>query len=114
MPKGDASNLADLDRLYDTVKREKGKIDILFVSAGHGESAKLEEVTEEHFDKTFDLNVRGTLFTVQKALPLFNDNGSVVRLMTRSRLIGTYRGSREESFGVHSQASFNTGSADAV
>ena len=74
---GDASNLADLDRLYETVKREKGKIDILFASAGFGEFAKLEEVTEEHFDKTFDLNVRGTLFTVQKALPLFNDNGSI-------------------------------------
>ena len=74
---GDASNLADLDRLYETVKREKGKIDILFASAGSGELAKLEEVTEEHFDKTFDLNVRGTLFTVQKALPLLNDNGSI-------------------------------------
>src|ERR1700757_713815 len=74
---GDASSLARLDRLYDTVKREKGKIDILFASAGSGELAKLEDVTEEHFDKTFDLNVRGTLFTVQKALPLFNDNGSI-------------------------------------
>jgi NAD(P)-dependent dehydrogenase (short-subunit alcohol dehydrogenase family) len=70
-------NLADLDRLYQTVKREKGKIDILFASAGFGELVKLEDVTEEHFDKTFDLNVRGTLFTVQKALPLFNDNGSI-------------------------------------
>ena len=59
------------------MKREKGRIDILFASAGQGELAKLEEVTEEHFDKTFDLNVRGTLFTVQKALPLFNDNGSI-------------------------------------
>jgi NAD(P)-dependent dehydrogenase (short-subunit alcohol dehydrogenase family) len=74
---GDAANLADLDRLYETVKREKGKIDILFASAGQGELATLEEVTEEHFDKIFGLNVRGTLFTVQKALPLFNDNGSV-------------------------------------
>ena len=74
---GDASNLADLDRLYETVKREKGKIDILFSSAGQGEFATLEQVTEEHFDKTFDLNVRGTLFAVQKALPLFNDNGSI-------------------------------------
>ncbi len=73
---GDAANLADLDRLYETVKREKGKIDILFASAGQGELATLEQVTEEHFDKTFGLNVRGTLFTVQKALPLFNDNGS--------------------------------------
>src|ERR1700749_711705 len=75
---GDASNLADLDRLYDTVKREKGKIDVLFASAGQGEFAKLEEVTEEHFDKAFDLNVRGTLFTVQKALPLFSDGGSII------------------------------------
>ena len=74
---GDAANLADLDRLYETVKREKGKIDILFASAGQGELATLEQVTEEHFDKTFGLNVRGTLFTVQKALPLFNDNGSI-------------------------------------
>ena len=74
---GDAANLADLDRLYETVKREKGKIDILFASAGRGELATLEQVTEEHFDKAFGLNVRGTLFTVQKALPLFNDNGSI-------------------------------------
>ena len=74
---GDASNLADLDRLYDTVKKEKGHIDILFASAGRGELAKIGEVTEKHFDTTFDLNVRGTLFTVQKALPLFNDGGSI-------------------------------------
>jgi len=74
---GDAANLADLDRLYETVKREKGKIDILFASAGQGELATLEQVSEEHFDKIFDLNVRGTLFTVQKALPIFNDNGSI-------------------------------------
>src|ERR1700741_1187781 len=74
---GDASNLADLDRLYETVKKTKGKIDVLFASAGRGELAKIGDVTEEHFDKTFDLNVRGTLFTVQKALPLFNDGGSI-------------------------------------
>jgi NAD(P)-dependent dehydrogenase (short-subunit alcohol dehydrogenase family) len=74
---GDASNLDDLDRLYDTVKKTKGKIDVLFASAGMGELVKLEDVTPEHFDKTFDLNVRGTLFTVQKALPLFNDGGSI-------------------------------------
>ena len=74
---GDAANLADLDRLYETVKRKKGKIDVLFASAGFGEAVKLEDVTEEHFDKIFDLNVRGTLFTVQKALPLFKDNGSI-------------------------------------
>jgi NAD(P)-dependent dehydrogenase (short-subunit alcohol dehydrogenase family) len=74
---GDASNLADLDRLYATVKKEKGKIDVLFASAGRGELAKIGDVTEEHFDQTFDLNVRGTLFTVQKALPLFTDGGSI-------------------------------------
>jgi NAD(P)-dependent dehydrogenase (short-subunit alcohol dehydrogenase family) len=74
---GDAANLADLDRLYAIVAREKGKIDILFASAGSGELATLDQVSEEHFDKTFNLNVRGTLFTVQKALPLFNDNGSI-------------------------------------
>ena len=74
---GDASKLADLDRLYETVKKEKGKIDVLFASAGWGEFAKIGEVTEEHFDKTFGLNVRGTLFTVQKALPLFSDGGSI-------------------------------------
>jgi NAD(P)-dependent dehydrogenase (short-subunit alcohol dehydrogenase family) len=74
---GDSANLDDLDRLFETVKREKRKIDILFASAGMGEFAALEQVTEEHFDKIFGLNVRGTLFTVQKALALFNDNGSI-------------------------------------
>src|SRR4029450_13635819 len=75
---GDAGNLADLDRLYDVVKREKGHIDVLFASAGLGEFAPIGEVTEEHFDKTFGLNVRGTLFTVQKALPLIVDGGSII------------------------------------
>ncbi len=75
---GDASKLEDLDRLYATVQREKGAIDVLFASAGRGEFATLEQVSEQHFDETFDLNVRGTLFTVQKALPLFRDNGSII------------------------------------
>jgi len=75
---GDAANLDDLDRLYETVRKEKGKIDILFASAGRGELAAIGEVTEEHFDKIVGLNVRGTLFTVQKALPLFNDGGSII------------------------------------
>jgi NAD(P)-dependent dehydrogenase (short-subunit alcohol dehydrogenase family) len=75
---GDASNLADLDRLYDTVKKEKGHIDILFASAGTGEFAPIGQITEKHFDDTFNLNVRGTLFTVQKALPLFTDGGSIL------------------------------------
>jgi NAD(P)-dependent dehydrogenase (short-subunit alcohol dehydrogenase family) len=76
--RGDAANIADLDRLFDTVKREKGKIDVLFASAGKGEAAKLGEITEQHFDTTFDLIARGTLFTVQKALPLLNDGGSII------------------------------------
>jgi NAD(P)-dependent dehydrogenase (short-subunit alcohol dehydrogenase family) len=75
---GDAANLADLDRLYATVKKEKGKIDILFASAGRGYLGKLGEITEEQFDETFDLNVRGTLFATQKALPLFTDGGSII------------------------------------
>jgi NAD(P)-dependent dehydrogenase (short-subunit alcohol dehydrogenase family) len=75
---GDAGNLADLDRLYDVVKRGKGRIDVVYASAGYGELAPIGEVTEEHFDKTFDLNVRGTLFTVQKALPLIVDGGSII------------------------------------
>jgi NAD(P)-dependent dehydrogenase (short-subunit alcohol dehydrogenase family) len=75
---GDAANLDDLDRLCETVKKEKGKIDILFASAGRGELAAVGEVTEEHFDKIVGLNVRGTLFTVQKALPLFKDGGSII------------------------------------
>jgi NAD(P)-dependent dehydrogenase (short-subunit alcohol dehydrogenase family) len=75
---GDAANLADLDRLYDTVKREKGKIDIVFASAGSGESAKLGDISEEHFDTVFGLNTRGTLFTVQKALPLLTDGASII------------------------------------
>ena len=74
----DASNLADLDRLYETVTKEKGKIDILFASAGFGEFAAIGSISEKHFDDTFNTNVRGTLFTVQKALPLFTDGGAIV------------------------------------
>jgi NAD(P)-dependent dehydrogenase (short-subunit alcohol dehydrogenase family) len=75
---GDAANLDDLDRLFDTVKREKGAIDVLWASAGTGEPRRHHEITEEHFDAAFGLNARGTLFTVQKALPLFNDGGSII------------------------------------
>jgi len=73
----DSANLDDLDRLFDAVRREKGAVDVLWASAGTGEQRKLGEITEEHFDAAFWLNARGTLFTVQKALPLFNDGGSV-------------------------------------
>jgi len=73
----DSANLDDLDRLFDAVRREKGAVDVLWASAGTGEQRKLGEITEEHFDAAFGLNARGTLFTVQKALPLFNDGGSI-------------------------------------
>ena len=63
--------------LFETVKREKGSIDVLFASAGMGEAAPLGQITEQHFDKVFGLNTRSTVFTVQKALPLFTDGGSI-------------------------------------
>src|SRR5258707_747278 len=94
--RGDAANLDDLDRLFDTVKREKGKIDVLFASAGKGEAVPLGEITEQHFDAAFGLNARGTLFTVQKALPLFNDGGSII--MTGS--VASVKGF--PGFGVYS------------
>ncbi|HEX3950126.1 MAG TPA: SDR family oxidoreductase [Steroidobacteraceae bacterium] len=75
---GDIANLADLDRLYEIVKAQKGHIDIVFANAGVGEFVAMDAMTEAHFDQTFDVNVKGTLFTVQKALPLFNDGGSII------------------------------------
>jgi NAD(P)-dependent dehydrogenase (short-subunit alcohol dehydrogenase family) len=72
---GDVSNLADLDRLYAKVKEQRGRIDILFANAGVAEFARLGEISEAHFDKTFGINVKGLLFSVQKALPLFQDGG---------------------------------------
>jgi len=75
---GDVSNLADLDRLYDTVKQQKGRIDVLFANAGIIELAPIGSITESHFDKIFNVNVKGLLFTVQKALTLFQDGGSIV------------------------------------
>jgi NAD(P)-dependent dehydrogenase (short-subunit alcohol dehydrogenase family) len=86
--RADSSNLGDLDRLFETVEREKGRIDVLFASAGIGEIGKLGEVTEEHFDTAFGLNTRGTLFTVQKALPLMTDGGSIVMLSSNAGLKG--------------------------
>ena len=75
---GDIAQLADLDRLYQTVSKVKGRIDIVFANAGVGEVVPIGEVTAEHFDKLFNINVRGTLFTVQKALPLLNDGSSII------------------------------------
>lgn len=74
---GDVARLADLDRLFETVKA-RGRVDIVFANAGLAEFSPLMNITEEHFDKLFDLNVKGTLFTVQKALPLLNDGGSII------------------------------------
>ncbi len=85
---GDAADLDDLDRLFDTVRREKGAIDVLWASAGMGEQGKLGEITEEQFDAAFGLNARGTLFTVQKALPLFNDGGSIFMTGSNASLRG--------------------------
>jgi NAD(P)-dependent dehydrogenase (short-subunit alcohol dehydrogenase family) len=85
---GDSADLDDLDRLFDTVKQEKGTIDVLWASAGTGEQRKLGEITEEHFDAAFGLNARGTLFTVQKALPLFNDGGSILMTGSNASLKG--------------------------
>ena len=85
---GDAADLDDLDRLYDTVRREKGAIDVVWASAGMGEQAKLGEITEEHFHAAFWLNARGTLFTVQKALPLLHDGGSILMTGSNASLKG--------------------------
>jgi NAD(P)-dependent dehydrogenase (short-subunit alcohol dehydrogenase family) len=76
--RGDVSKLADLDRLYATVKEKHGRVDIVFANAGGGEFAPLGQITEEHFDKTFNNNVKGLVFTVQKALPLMPDGGAVI------------------------------------
>ena len=75
---GDVSKLADLDRLYATVKKDKGKLDIVFANAGTGAFGPLGQITEEAFDRQFGVNVKGVLFTVQKALPLLQDGGSIV------------------------------------
>ena len=76
--RGDASSLEDLDRLYRVVKESKGYVDIVFANAGFVEHQTIDVVTPEHFDKTFDINVRGVLFSVQKALPLMRKGGSII------------------------------------
>ena len=75
---GDVTRLEDLDRLYAVVEEKHGHLDILFANAGWGEVAPLVAATEAHFDKTFDLNAKGTFFTVQKSLPLIKDGGSII------------------------------------
>ena len=76
--KGSVSDLADLDRLYAAVKAERGSLDIIFANAGAGSQARLGEITVEHIDETFDTNVKGTIFTIQKALPLMSEGGSII------------------------------------
>ena len=75
---GDVAKMADLDRLYATVKQQEGRIDVLFANAGGGEMLLLGSITEAHYDQMFNINVKGLLFTVQKALPLFQDGGSII------------------------------------
>src|ERR1700757_3696356 len=92
---GDIAQLADLDRLYETVSKVKGRIDIVFANAGVGEFVPFGAITEEHFDKLFNINVRGALFTVQKALPLLNDGGSIILNGSVASVKGT------AAFGVY-------------
>ncbi|GAB2860022.1 SDR family oxidoreductase [Actinoallomurus bryophytorum] len=92
---GDVSDLADLDRLYDAVRQQGRRVDVLFANAGGGSFASLEQVTEEHFDQTFGINVRGLVFTVQKVLPLLNDGASVILTSSTAATSGA------ETFGVY-------------
>jgi len=75
---GDVANLADLDRLFAQIKREKGRLDVVFANAGTAQLAPFGKITEEHYDAIFDVNVKGLLFTVQKALALMRDGGAII------------------------------------
>src|SRR2546428_12392509 len=86
---GDVSNLGDLDRLFAHIKREKGKLDVVFANGGGAKFAPLGKITEEHFDSIFDINVKGLLFTVQKALPLMPDGASIILNASIAGSIGT-------------------------
>jgi len=87
--RGDITNLEHLDRLFETVKTEKGGLDVLVANAGVGEFAPLGEITPEHYAQTFDINVRGTLFTVQKALPLLKPGSSIILTGSTVGVMGT-------------------------
>lgn len=87
--RGSVSELADLDRLFDTVKAERGGLDILFANAGTGSFAPLGAITSEQYEQTFDVNVKGVLFTVQKALPLMKAGGSIVLTGSTTGEMGT-------------------------
>ena len=86
---GDVSKLGDLDRLFAAVREQKGRVDVLFANAGLGEFMPLEGITEAHFDKTFSINVKGTLFTVQKALPLMPEGAAIVINGSMASIKGT-------------------------
>jgi NAD(P)-dependent dehydrogenase (short-subunit alcohol dehydrogenase family) len=86
---GDVSNLGDLDGLFAQIKREKGKLDIVFANAGAAKFAPLGKITEEHYDSIFNGNVKGVLFTVQKALPLMPDGASIILNASIAASIGT-------------------------
>ena len=87
--RGDMANLADIDRLYDAVQQKHAQIDVVFANAGGGDFAPLGAITEEQFDRTFGTNVKGTLFTVQKALPLMKDGGAIVLTGSTTSIKGT-------------------------
>ena len=89
----DVSNLADIDKIYNTVKDQKNHIDIIFANAGIAQFAPLEKISEEHFDKIFCINVKGLLFTVQKLLPIFQEGGSIIL----NASIGSSKGVEETS-----------------
>jgi NAD(P)-dependent dehydrogenase (short-subunit alcohol dehydrogenase family) len=86
--RGSVTDLADLDRLYATVKAERGGLDILFANAGTGTLAPLGEITPEQYDQTFDVNVKGLLFTVQKALPLLSAGSSIILTGSTAGVMG--------------------------
>ena len=85
----DIAKLDDLDRLFAVVKEAKGRIDVLFANAGGGEFLPLADITEEHYESTFATNVKGTLFTVRKALPLMRDGGSIILTGSTASIKGT-------------------------
>src|SRR6201999_1527806 len=87
--RGDMSKLADIDRLYDAVQQKHSQIDVVFANAGGGEFAPLGAITEEHYQKTFDTNVKGVLFTVQKALPLLRAGAAIVLTSSTTSISGT-------------------------
>jgi NAD(P)-dependent dehydrogenase (short-subunit alcohol dehydrogenase family) len=87
--RGSVTNMADLDRLFDTVKKERGSLDILLANAGTGELGALGEIMPEQYDRTFDINVKGLLFTVQKGLPLMTKGASIILTGSTTGVMGT-------------------------